>query len=54
LSLRDGFSHRGICFFAPTKEALEEQADPSVALGREAPSRFLVMTNHESNTLRHG
>jgi hypothetical protein len=41
-------------FFAPTEEVLEEKADPSVTLGREAPSRFLVMTNHETDTLRRG
>jgi len=39
--------------FALTEEVFEGKADPSVALGREAPLRFLVMTTHESNTLRH-
>jgi hypothetical protein len=41
-------------FFAPIEEVLEEKADPLVTLGREAPSRFLVITNHESDTLPRG
>src|SRR5271165_2380424 len=46
LSLRAGFSPRGICFSPPPEEAFEEKADPSVALGRAAPSRSFVMTIH--------
>jgi len=46
---RGDISPRGICFSVST-----EKADPSVALGRKAPSRFLVMTILGSNTLRRG